>query len=180
MAKRRMFSLDIVDTDLFLDLPLTTQALYFHLGMRADDDGFVSSPKRILATVGGSADDMRLLAAKGYVIPFESGVCAIRDWKVNNHIQKDRYHETLYKVEKRSLQQSETGAYFLADTSCIQNGSILDTEVRLGEVRLVKEREDKASLAEARKQDRGTGEGETEEQRFDRMKQEAIAMLASC
>lgn len=91
MAKRRMFSLDVVDTDSFLDLPASSQSLYFHLGMRADDDGFVSSPKRITAMVGAAGDDLKLLIAKGFVIPFESGVCVIRDWRVNNYIQRDRY-----------------------------------------------------------------------------------------
>ena len=103
MARRRMFSLDVVDTDAFLDLPSSSQALYFHLGMRADDDGFVSSPKRITATVSASPDDLKLLAAKGFIIPFESGVCVIRDWKVNNQIRPDRYKPTLYTEEKNKL-----------------------------------------------------------------------------
>jgi len=103
MAKRRMFSLDVVDTDNFLELPSSTQMLYFHLGMRADDDGFVSSPKRITATVGASPDDLRLLAAKGFLIVFDSGVCAIRDWRVNNYLRPDRYTPTLYQAEKAQL-----------------------------------------------------------------------------
>lgn len=98
-----MFSLDIIDTDMFLDLPVSSQALYFHLGMRADDDGFVSSPKRIAATVNASADDLKLLVAKGFIIPFESGVCVIRDWQLNNLIRKDRYSPTLYTAEKSML-----------------------------------------------------------------------------
>ena len=110
MARRRMFSLDVVDTDSFLDLPSSSQALYFHLGMRADDDGFVSSPKRITATVGASPDDLRLLVAKGLIIPFESGVCVIRDWKVNNYLRSDRYTPTLYQTEKAQLEAgSHTG-----------------------------------------------------------------------
>ena len=103
MARRRMFSLDVVDTDAFLDLPSSSQALYFHLGMRADDDGFVSSPKRITATVGASPDDLKLLVAKGFIIPFESGVCVIRDWKINNYLRPDRYTPTLYQEEKAQL-----------------------------------------------------------------------------
>ena len=95
MAKRRMFSLDVVDTDAFLDLPASSQSLYFHLGIRADDDGFVSSPRRITAMVSASADDLKLLAAKGFVIPFQSGVCVIRDCRINNYIQKDRYSPTI-------------------------------------------------------------------------------------
>ena len=132
MARRRMFNLDVVDTDIFLDLPSSSQALYFHLGMRADDDGFVSSPKRITATVSCSADDMKLLIAKGFIIPFASGVCVLTDWNINNYIQKDRYKPTLYLEEKSRLQASETGAYKLTDTPWIQNVSSLDTQVRLG------------------------------------------------
>lgn len=103
MARRRMFSLDIVDTDRFLDLPSSTQALYFHLGMRADDDGFVASPKRTTAMCGCSADDLNLLAAKGFVRPFESGVLVIVDWKKNNLLRPDRYTPTQFQKEKAQL-----------------------------------------------------------------------------
>lgn len=127
MARRRMFSLDVVDTDAFLDMPSSAQNLYFHLGMRADDEGFVSSPKRITSLVSSSADDFRLLVAKGYIIPFESGVCVVRDWKINNYIQADRKRETLHFAEKAQLSTDDAVAYMLADTSCIQNVSKLDT-----------------------------------------------------
>lgn len=103
MARRRMFSLDVVDTDRFLDMPSSTQALYFHLGMQADDDGFVASPKRITAMCGCSADDLNLLAAKGFVKPFESGVLVIVDWKKNNLIRPDRYTPTQFQEEKAQL-----------------------------------------------------------------------------
>ena len=103
MARRRMFSLDVVDTDRFLDMPSSTQALYFHLGMRADDDGFVASPKRTAAMCGCSADDLNLLAAKGFVRPFESGVLVIIDWRKNNQIRPDRYTPTQFLEEKHSL-----------------------------------------------------------------------------
>ena len=103
MARRRMFSLDVVDTDRFLDMPSSTQALYFHLGMRADDDGFVASPKRTTAMCGCSADDLNLLAAKGFVKPFESGVLVIVDWKKNNLIRPDRYTPTQFQEEKAQL-----------------------------------------------------------------------------
>lgn len=131
MAQRRMFSLEVCDTDTFLDLPASSQALYFHLGLRADDDGFVSSPKKITAMVNCSADDLKLLIAKGLVIPFQSGVCVIRDWRVNNYIQKDRYHETRYLDEKAMLAVCKDGSYIL-DPVCIQDASRMDTEVRLG------------------------------------------------
>lgn len=137
MARRRMFSLDVIDTDSFLDLPASSQSLYFHLGMRADDDGFVSSPKRITAMVCASSDDLKLLVAKGFVIPFESGVCVIRDWRSNNYIQRDRYTPTIYAEEKKSLSVDTAGRYNLTDTPCIQSVSISDTQVRkeLGKVR---------------------------------------------
>ena len=115
MARRRMFSLDVIDTDSFLDLPASSQSLYFHLGMRADDDGFVSSPKRITAMVCASSDDLKLLVAKGFVIPFESGVCVIRDWRSNNYIQRDRYTPTIYAEEKKSLSVDAAGRYNLTD-----------------------------------------------------------------
>lgn len=142
MARRRMFSLDVVDTDAFLDMPSSAQNLYFHLGMRADDEGFVSSPKRITSLVSSSADDFRLLVAKGYIIPFESGVCVVRDWKINNYIQADRKRETLHFAEKAQLSTDDAAAYMLADTSCIQNASSLDTQdsIELGEVPLGKKR----------------------------------------
>lgn len=138
MAQRRMFSLSIVDTDNFLDMPASTQNLYFHLGMRADDDGFVSSPKKITGLVNCSVDDLRLLIQKGYVIPFDNGICVIRDWKINNYIQADRKHKTIYEKELLLL-LSENGVYSIKnqsesvmDTNCIQNEYSLDTEVRLG------------------------------------------------
>ena len=87
MANKRMFSLDVIDTDKFLDMPASTQCLYFQLGMRADDDGFVSSPKKIVKIANCSEDDLRLLASKGYIIPFESGIIVITDWNVNNSIR---------------------------------------------------------------------------------------------
>ena len=105
MAKRRMFSLDIVDTDKFLDLPASTQALYFHLGMRADDDGFVGNPKKIAKSIGATDVDLNLLCAKKFIIPFESGVVVITCWKLNNSIRKDRYTPTIYAKEKALLNE---------------------------------------------------------------------------
>lgn len=113
MAQRRMFSLKVVDTDRFLDMPASAQALYFHLGMRADDDGFVDSPKKITSFVGGKADDLKLLASKNFIIPFQSGVCVITDWKQNNQVRHDRYTETLYLEEKRQLETNEINVYKL-------------------------------------------------------------------
>ncbi len=111
MARRRMFSLDVVDTDRFLDMPSSTQNLYFQLGMRADDDGFVASPKRITAICGCSADDLKILIQKEFVIPFESGVMVITDWKINNQIKNDRYKPTQYAAEKAQLRTNTAGRY---------------------------------------------------------------------
>ena len=142
MANRRMFSLDIIDTDKFLDMPATTQALYFHLGMRADDDGFVSSPRRISSYVGCNEDDIKLLIAKGFIIAFESGVIVITDWKINNSIRKDRYNRTKYTDELNIL-DCENGVYTITDTIGIPNDNQMtyqmDTQVRLGKDRLGKD-----------------------------------------
>lgn len=110
MAKRRMFSLDIVDTDIFLDMPPTTQNLYFHLGMRADDDGFVAAPKKIAKLCNGTPDDIKILVAKGYIIPFDDGVVLVTDWMINNQIRKDRYTETRFKEHLNTI-VSEDGRY---------------------------------------------------------------------
>jgi len=126
-----MFSMDIIDTDHFLDMPATTQLLYFHLSMRADDDGFVSSPKGIIKLIGASEDDMKLLIGKQFAIRFDSGICVIKHWKIHNYIQKDRYRETIYQEEKLMMKEDINGAYLL-DTECIQNVSKMDTQVRLG------------------------------------------------
>lgn len=135
MAERRMFAKTIIDSDAFLDMPLSTQALYFHLSMRADDDGFINNPKKIQRTVGASEDDLKLLIAKRFIIPFESGIVVIKHWKIHNYIQKDRYKETLYQDEKAMLSEKDNRAYTL-DTTCIQPVSIVDTQVRLGKDRL--------------------------------------------
>lgn len=113
MARKRMFDIEIVDTDLFLEMPQSTQNLYFHLGMRADDDGFVSNPKKIIRAIGANEDDLKILITKKFIIPFETGVIVIRHWKINNYLRNDRYTETIYKDEKRMLQEDENGVYNL-------------------------------------------------------------------
>lgn len=142
MAQRRMFSMHVVDTDLFLDMPSTAQALYFHLSMRADDDGFVSSPRKIMKVCNASDDDYKLLMAKRFVIPFDSGICVIRHWRIHNYIQKDRYNPTMYHEEKAKL-EIENGHYEELDTECIHDVSKTDTQVRLGKVRQGKESQGK-------------------------------------
>lgn len=129
MANRRMFSLDVIDTDNFLEMPVTTQALYFHLGMRADDDGFVSSPKKIMKIIGCKEDDLKVLITKGYVIPFESGIVVIRHWKQQNYIQSDRYRKTKYTKERERLELISN--VYKMDTEIVQDGSEVDTQYRL-------------------------------------------------
>lgn len=140
-----MFAKTIIDSDIFLDMPLSTQCLYFHLSMRADDDGFINNPKKIQRMVGSSDDDLKLLIAKNFIIPFESGVVVIKHWKIHNYIQKDRYKETLYKDEKSLLTTDKNKEYFLGitsvddtDTKCIHDVSSLETQVRLGKDRIGK------------------------------------------
>lgn len=103
MANRRMFSIDVVGTDKFLDLPISAQCLYFHLGMRADDDGFISSPKQIVKMIACTQGDMKILAESGYIIPFENGLIVIRHWRQNNYLRRDRYTKSSHAEELESL-----------------------------------------------------------------------------
>ena len=111
MATRRMLKISIIDSDLFLDMPKTTQCLYFHLCMRADDDGFIDAPKKVMRIVGCNDDDLKLLIAKQFILPFESGVIVIKHWKLHNTIRKDVYKETEYVKEKNELFISKSGEY---------------------------------------------------------------------
>ena len=113
MAERRMFAKTIIDSDAFLDMPLSTQALYFHLSMRADDDGFINNPKKIQRTIGAADDDLKMLIAKRFIIPFESGIVVIKHWKIHNYIRGDRKKETVYPKEMSMLIEKENGAYSL-------------------------------------------------------------------
>ena len=140
MAQRRMFAQTIVDSDAFLDMPATSQLLYFHLSMRADDDGFINKPKGIMRIIGAKDDDLKVLIMKKFIIPFDSGVVVIKHWKIHNYIQKDRYLETKYKDEKAQLDFDENNAYRLMDTECIQDVSIMETQVRLGKVSIGKDK----------------------------------------
>ncbi len=134
-----MIAKTIIDSDAFLDMPMSTQALYFHLSMRADDDGFINNPKRIQRMIGAGDDDLKLLIAKSFLITFESGVVVIKHWKIHNYIQSDRYKPTVYTEEKALLSQKHNKAYTL-DTECIHNVSITDTQDSIGKDRLVEDR----------------------------------------
>lgn len=135
MAERRMFAKTIIDSDAFLDMPLSTQALYFHLAMRADDEGFVNNPKKIQRMIGASDDDCRILASKRFILTFQSGIIVIKHWKIHNYIQSDRFKETVYLEEKTMLALDDNKAY----TERIQDVSTLDTQYSIGKNSIVKE-----------------------------------------
>ena len=111
MAEKRMFTKAIIDSDAFLEMPLSAQALYFHLNMRADDDGFVNNPKKISRMIGASEDDLKLLLVKRFVLGFESGMIVIKHWRLHNTLRKDRYHPTQYQEELKALKIKDNGAY---------------------------------------------------------------------
>lgn len=133
MAERRMFAKTIIDSDAFLDMPLSTQALYFHLSMRADDDGFINNAKKIQRMLGCNDDDLKILLSKNFIIPFETGVCVIKHWKIHNLIQKDRYKPTVYSEHKNKLSLKNNNVYTM-DTVCIQDVSKLEPQVSIGKV----------------------------------------------
>ena len=147
MADKRMFSLKIVDSDLFLDMPLSSQCLYFHLSMRADDDGFVNNPKKIIKIIGANEDDLKILIAKGFVIVFEQGIIVITHWKINNFIRKDRYKPTLYENEVQSLSQTKNGMY-IKEVGC----HLVDQRLTSGQPSIDKGRLDKVSIDKGREE----------------------------
>lgn len=137
-----MLSKQITETDIFMDMPLSAQALYLHFIMNADDDGFIGNAKTILRMVGASSDDLKLLIAKQFILTFDDGITVIKDWRIHNYIQKDRYHRTMYKEHLEELEVNDNGAYIKEKpmyTDCIQDVSKMDTQVRLGKVRLGKD-----------------------------------------
>lgn len=134
MAERRMFAKTIIDSDAFLEMPMSARLLYYDLGMRADDDGFVNSPKKIMRIIGATNDDMNILIMRKFIIPFDNGVVVIKHWRINNYLRKDRYNETQYIEQKSMLSVDEKGNYHLQDTNGIPNGlPTVDTgKVRIG------------------------------------------------
>ncbi len=141
MANKRMFSVDVTETDAFLEMPLTAQALYFHLGMRGDDDGFVSNPRSIVRVSGCSESDLATLAQSGYIITFRSGVIVISDWKVNNYLRGDRYKTTVFQNELSMLEETANKRYVLAhgakrSTVGIPNDNQVATQYRVEKSRV--------------------------------------------
>lgn len=154
MAERRMMSKSIIKSDTFLDMPATTQNLYFHMLLDADDDGFINAPKSIMRMIGAKEDDMKVLTAKQFVIPFESGVVVIKDWKIHNYIQNDRYKPSALP-ERDLINIQKDKSYTLKvdvsdmDTKCIQDVSIGKDRIgkdRIGKVRIGKDRIGKDSI----------------------------------
>lgn len=160
MAEKRMFTQKIIDSDAFLDMPLSTQALYFHLNMRADDDGFVNNPKRIQRTIGASEDDLKLLCAKRFVIGFETGVIVIKHWRMHNTLRKDRYNPTQYQEELALLEVKDNNAYTerLPELPCPEpetvattwqpNGNQMEPQYSKDKISIDKDSRDKKSVRE--------------------------------
>ena len=134
MAEKRMFSNKVIGSDAFLEMPDSTQNLYFHLSMYADDDGFVDKPKSIIRMTGKKEDDLKLLIAKSFIIPFETGVIVIKHWRVNNYLRNDRYKPTQYLEEKAQLNVNEIGEYNLG----IPVVDKVDTQYRIDKNRIDK------------------------------------------
>lgn len=147
-----MFAKTIIDSDAFLDMPLSTQCLYFHLSMRADDDGFINNPKKIQRMTGCGDDDLKLLIAKQFIIPFESGIVVIKHWKIHNYIRSDRYKETMHHDEKAMLTTKDNKEYEIGLPLGIPNDDQMDTQVRIGKDSLGKESIDKEKKKEGKKE----------------------------
>lgn len=154
MADKRMFSITIIDSDAFLDMPLSTQALYFHLSMRADDEGFVNNPKKIQRVIGASDDDLKLLIAKSFLIPFESGVVVIKHWKIHNYIRADRLKPTNYEDERSQLTVKKNGSYTLSQSDVGQLADTCQSDVGIDKNSIEKNSIDKEKInkRESRKQ----------------------------
>lgn len=162
MAERRMFAKTIVLSDAFLDMPMSARCLYFTLGMLADDDGFINSPRSIMRQCGASDDDMKLLITKKFVLIYETGIIVIKHWRINNYLRSDRYTETKCKNEKAMLSLDENGSYTTNSTG-IPAGTptVYQTDTNgipsIGKDRIVKDSVVKDSTGK----DRGVGEGTT-------------------
>jgi len=137
-----MFSKEITTSDTFVDMPMSSQLLYFHLGMEADDEGFIGNAKMLSRAYGANSDDLSLLKAKGFIIMFENGVSVVKDWNLNNKIRKDRIKPTIYRSEKSLLNVDIDGAYYLGNqmsTNVQPIGNQMSPQVRLGKDRLGKD-----------------------------------------
>lgn len=132
MAERRMFAKTIIDSDAFLDMPLSAQALYFHLSMRADDDGFLNNTKKIMRIINANQNDYDLLIAKAFIIQFDDGICVIKHWRINNYLRNDRYKPTIYQEQKNMLEIKGNGRYSIKKDIGIPDGYQCETQVSIG------------------------------------------------
>ena len=149
MAERRMFARSIVESDAFLDMPLSARCLYFALGMGADDDGFIGNPKSVMRQASATQDDLKLLIAKRFVLSFESGVIVIKHWRINNYLRNDRYKPTTYVEELKTLALDDKGAYTekrLGIPSGIPLVYQMDTQYSIGKNSIGKVSEEEDSL----------------------------------
>lgn len=162
MANKRMLSMTICDSDQFLDMPLSAQCLYFHLNIRADNDGFVGNPKKIMKLIGAAEDDLKLLIAKSFILTFDSGVIVIKHWRIHNTLTKGRYHETAYMDEKNMLLLKENGAYSFT------HGNPIDDSAKVEMFKLSDKRRTSGEQAEnyERKRKEKKGKEKNIEERF--------------
>ena len=176
MADRRMFSKTIIDSDAFLDMPLSTQSLYFHLSMRADDEGFVNNPKKIQRMIGASDDDLKLLVGKNFIIPFDSGVVVIKHWRIHNYIRADRLVPTNYKDERACLCVKDNGAYtFRRALDCQLTDNCQSSDGQMSaQDRIVED-----SIGESRKGEDRIGEGRGEDLTAAAVQPDPVAIYAS-
>lgn len=176
MADRRMFSKTIIDSDAFLDMPLSTQSLYFHLSMRADDEGFVNNPRKIQRMIGASDDDLKLLVGKNFIIPFDSGVVVIKHWRIHNYIRADRIVPTNYKDERSCLCVKANGAYtFRRSDACQLTDNCQSSDGQMSaQDSIGKDRVGKDSIGEDR-----IGEGRGEDLTAAAVQPDALAIYAS-
>lgn len=142
MAERRMFAKTIIDSDAFMDMPMSARCLYYDLAMRADDDGFINNPKKIQRMIGASEDDLRLLIVKRFIIPFDSGIVVIKHWRIHNYIRNDRYKPTVYEDEISQLDIKDNNSYTLKNDVGIPIGYQMETQDRLGKVSIGKDSKD--------------------------------------
>ena len=147
MAQKRMFDKIITNDDNFLEMPNSTQALYFHLSMNADDDGFVNNWKSIMKITGTKEDDLKILISKSYLIPFDSGILVIKHWRINNYLRGDRYRPTQFQKEFNMLENHENKAYQLkSEWSTIGIPVVNPDKIRIDKNRIDKNREEENSI----------------------------------
>lgn len=155
MAEKRMFAMKIIDSDAYLNMPHSAQNLYFHLAMRADDDGFIDNPRKIMRIINASEDDIRVLLAKGFLLQFENSIIVIRHWWIHNYIKSDRHKPTLYSEEKGQLECDKDSKIYnkkesvpVLETEWKQNGNTLDTKRSIDKISI-----DKTSIDKTREEE---------------------------